>query len=95
MTIRHRLTRLEDAIGTGPCSSLHPTVILRYRTGESKPPTPENAPHCPRCGVPHVLLVEEVLVETRLQAKAALAFGEGDSKTRQGTAARPAPRSTS
>src|SRR5262249_35655537 len=48
------------------------TVILPYRQGEPEPLTPPDALRCPLCGEPHVLIVEEIVVQNREQAAAAL-----------------------
>jgi hypothetical protein len=52
------------------CPRPHLTVVLTYRRGEPEPPLPTDAARCPDCGQPHLLLLEEVVVETRAQVEA-------------------------
>jgi Putative Ig domain len=52
------------------CPNPHCTVVLRHRRGEPEPPMPQDAALCPDCGEPHVLLLEEVVIENRAQAEA-------------------------
>jgi hypothetical protein len=66
MSIRTRLDHLEKAVGRGdePCPG-GITLILGYcpAYGEPQPEVPPDAPRCDRCGKPHVLVIEEVIVE--------------------------------
>jgi hypothetical protein len=61
--LRNRVERLMRQYADPADCDGGATVILRYRKGEPEPPTPPDAPRCRRCGRPHVLLLEEVLVE--------------------------------
>jgi hypothetical protein len=63
MTLERRLHALEQRNGRpdGPCPG-GTTVIV-----EPGAPTPEDAATCPICGQPHVLIVEEVIVEAEGQ----------------------------
>jgi hypothetical protein len=78
MSLRHRLRRLEQAVGTGcpACRDRRGQVVVRRsRRGTSLPwvdPSP-----CVHCGeVPEqVLELEEILVTSREEAKQWLAMG--------------------
>jgi hypothetical protein len=41
------------------------TLILSHLEGEAPPAVPADAPCCPRCGEPHVLVIKEVIVTAR------------------------------
>lgn len=60
MPLKARLARLEQQRpGDGPC----PGPITAIVPHDGRGPLPPDAPPCPRCGVPHVLAVEEIVIE--------------------------------
>ena len=59
MTVRNRLERLEQGrIGAGKNCPGGITAVA-YKGG----PLPDKMPACRRCGEPHLLLIEKVIVE--------------------------------
>jgi hypothetical protein len=65
MSLAARLKRLERARGLdGPCDG-QITCWLHYcpGAGEPEPAVPADAECCPKCGVPHVLIIANVVVE--------------------------------
>jgi hypothetical protein len=72
VSIASRLRKLEGAghrFDPEDCPG-GPTVFLHYREGETPPALPEDALACALCGVPHVLRVKYVVVQTREEADA-------------------------
>ena len=76
MSTRALATRLRKLIAGRVAPEHCPggvTVVLHYRSGEPEPEVPAAVHRCDRCGEPHVLIVEEVVVTTRNEARRALA----------------------
>jgi hypothetical protein len=70
MSVKTRLAKLEGGerrFDPEDCPG-GPTVFLHYRAGEAPPALPEDALACALCGVPHVLRVKYVVVQTRAEA---------------------------
>ena len=66
MRIKARLQLLEKKLGRGNGPCLYPwhTLLLAYcpAMAEPEPEIPPDAPCCPFCWEPHVLLIDEVLM---------------------------------
>jgi hypothetical protein len=75
MSTRALHTRLRKLIGDRLDPEHCPggiTVLLRYGSGEPEPVVPADAHRCERCGQPHVLILEEVIVTSGDEARQAL-----------------------
>jgi hypothetical protein len=75
MSTRALQTRLRKLIGYRVDPEHCPggvTLLLRYGSGEPKPEVPADAHRCERCGQPHVLILEEVVVTSRDEARQVL-----------------------
>jgi hypothetical protein len=64
MALSQRLDRLERRAGACRPENCPggTTLILSYQEGQDPPPVPDDASRCSRCGEPHVLIIEEVIV---------------------------------
>jgi hypothetical protein len=64
--------------GTDPakCAS-GPTCWVVHREGEPVPPIPKDALHCPHCGEVHLLVIREVIVDSREEMDAVYARNKG------------------
>jgi hypothetical protein len=88
--LNNRVRKLEQACGGecdgGPtCFTTARLPLGEYLAGEPadrpEPPAPPGAALCRRCGVPHVVEVVELVVNTREEAQAAFALmSEGASR---------------
>jgi hypothetical protein len=73
MSARALRTRLRKLIGNRVDPERCPggvTLVLTYASGKPEPEVPPDAYRCERCGQPHVLILEEVLITTDAERQA-------------------------
>ena len=62
--LRNRLKKLQSQYADPEVCDGGVTVVLTFAAGDPLPSIPPDALRCTKCGQPHVLLLEEVVVES-------------------------------